>query len=90
MRKLFVTITLSIAMLLFFTVPGFSAPSATVSGSEFKAGDMVTIEGMIEPGQDLYIAVAMQEMFAPEDTDGAFETKRLKKDAGKAKFELDT
>jgi len=90
MRKFFVTITLSITMLLFFTMPGFGAPSATVSGSEFKAGDTVTIEGMIEPGQDLYIAVAMQDMFAPEDTDGVHETKRLKKDAAKANFELDT
>jgi hypothetical protein len=90
MRKFFVTITLSIAMLLFFTMPGFSAPSATVSDSEFKAGDTVTIEGMIEPGQELYIAVAMQDMFAAEDTDGVHETKRLKKDAEKAKFELDT
>ena len=90
MRKFFVTITLSIAMLLFFTVPGFSAPSATISASEFKAGDTVTIEGMIEPGKELYIAVAMQEMFAPKDTDGVHETKRLKKDADKAKFELDT
>jgi hypothetical protein len=90
MRKFFVTITLSIAMLLFFTMPGFSAPSATVSDSEFKAGDTVTIEGMIEPGQELYIAVAMQDMFAAEDTDGVHETKRLKKDAEKAKFELNT
>ncbi len=90
MRKLFFTITLSIMMLAFVAAPGFSAPSATISGSEVKAGDTVTIEGMIEPGQDLYIAVAMQEMFAPEDTKGVHETKRLKKDADKAKFELNT
>ena len=90
MRKLFFTITLSIALLAMFAASGFSAPSATVSGSEFKAGDTVTIEGMIEPGQDLYIAVAMQEMFAPGDTKGVHETKRLKKDADKAKFDLDT
>ena len=52
MRKLSVFITLSI-MIMAFATPSFSAPSATVSGSEFKAGDTVTIEGMIEPGQDL-------------------------------------
>ena len=90
MRKLFITITLSIMMLAFLATPGFSAPSATISGSEFKAGDMVTIEGMIEPGKDLYLTVAMQEVFAVQDTKGVHETKRLKKDAGKANFDLDT
>ncbi|MBW2611967.1 MAG: sulfite exporter TauE/SafE family protein [Deltaproteobacteria bacterium] len=89
MRKLIFPIVLCF-MMIAFAVPGFGASSATISGSEFKAGDMVTIEGMVEPGQDLYIAVAMQEMFAPKDTNGVHETKRLKKDAGKAKFDLDT
>jgi len=77
-------------MIMAFAMPGISAPSATLSGSEFKAGDMVTIEGMIDPGQELYIAVAMEEMFAPQDTKGVHETKRLKKDAAKKKFDLDT
>jgi len=90
MKKHLLPITLSIMIMLFFAAPGFSAPSATISGSEFKAGDTVTIEGMIEPGKDLYLTVAMQEMFASQDTEGVHETKRLKKDAGKAKFDLDT
>jgi uncharacterized protein len=89
MRKLMFSITACL-MMMAFAVPGFSAPSGTLSGSEFKAGDMVTIEGMIDPGQELYIAVAMQDMFAPQDTKGVHETKRLKKDAAKKKFELDT
>ncbi len=89
MRKLIFPIGLCF-MMIAFAVPVFGASSATISGSEFKAGDMVTIEGMLEPGQDLYIAVAMQEMFAAKDTNGVHETKRLKKDAGKAKFDLDT
>ena len=68
MRKLIFPIALCL-MMIAVTVPGISAPNATISGSEFKAGDTVTIEGMIEPGKDLYLTVAMQEMFAPKDTD---------------------
>ena len=89
MRKLIVPITLCL-MIIAFAVPGFSAPTATISGSDFKAGDTVTIEGMIEPGKDLYLTVAMQDMFAPQDTKGVHEVKRLKKDAKKAEFNTDT
>ena len=70
--------------------PGFCAPSATISGSEFKAGDTDTIEGAIEPGQELNWTVSMQEMFAAKDTSGAHEVTRQKKDAAKGKYELDT
>jgi len=66
------------------------AGTANISATSYKAGDVVTIEGAIAPGQDLYIAIAQQDMFAPGDTDGVHETKRLKKDAKKAKFNMDT
>jgi len=89
MRKLFFPIALCL-MIIALAAPGFSAPTATVSGSEFKAGDTVTIEGMIEPGKDLYLVVTMQDLFAPQDTKGVHEVKRLKKDAAKAKFNADT
>jgi len=90
MKKLLLPITLSLSIMVMFAVPALSAPSATISGSEFKAGETVTIEGTIEPGSDLYIAVAMDKMFAPKDTKGVHETKRLKKDAEKGKFGMDT
>jgi len=78
------------ALALFaFAAPGF-AGSANISAASFKAGDVVTIEGSIAPGQDLYIAIAQQNMFAPGDTDGVHETKRFKKDAKKANFSMDT
>ena len=77
-------------MIIALAVPGFSAPTATVSSSEFKAGDTVTIEGMIEPGKDLYLVVTMQDLFAPQDTNGVHEVNRLKKDAAKANFNVDT
>ena len=89
MKKFIFPITLFI-MIIALSVPGFSATTATISDSEFKAGDTVTIEGTIEPGADLYIVVTMQDLFAPKDTNGVHEVKRLKKDADKAKFDLDT
>ncbi|MBW1865167.1 MAG: sulfite exporter TauE/SafE family protein [Deltaproteobacteria bacterium] len=89
MKKIIFPITLFL-MIIALSVPGFSATTATISDSEFKAGDTVTIEGTIEPGADLYIVVAMQDLFAPKDTKGVHETKRLKKDGDKAKFDLDT
>ena len=77
-------------MIIAIAIPGFSAPTANISASEFKAGDTVTIDGMIEPGKDLYLSIAMQDMFAPQDTKGVHEVKRLKKDAKNAKFNADT
>jgi uncharacterized membrane protein YfcA len=71
-------------------VPGNAVASATISAADYKAGDPVTIEGSIAPGQDLYIAVAEQKMFAPDDTDGVHERKRLAKDAKSKGFNVDT
>ncbi len=75
---------------IIFTVPGGSFAAAKISATDYKAGDRVTIEGTIEPGKDLYIAVATQAGFAPKDTDGVHETKRLKKEAKKRGFNKDT
>ena len=50
----------------------------------------MTITGTIEPGQDLYIAVAQQKMFAVKDTKGVHETKKFKKIMKKKKFKADT
>ena len=76
--------------LLAFAASGLCADTAKISASSYKAGDTVTIEGTIAPGQDLYIAIAQQKMFAPSDTDGVHEIKRFKKDAKKANFTADT
>ena len=89
MKKFIFPITLFL-MIIALSVPGFSATTATISGSEFKAGDTVTIEGSIDPGQDLYVTIAQQELFAPKDTNGTHEVKRLKKDGKKANFNNDT
>jgi hypothetical protein len=81
---------LLLAAAIVIAVPGSSMAGAKISAAEYKAGDTVTIEGAIEPGKDLYIAVAQSEMFAPADTSGTFEVKRLKKDGKKKKFNNDT
>jgi len=89
MKKFLVSITL-FSMLFVFAAAGLCSPDASVSASTVKAGDTITIEGSITPGQDLYIAVGQQEMFACKDTKGVYETKTFKKDAKKKGFSLDT
>lgn len=71
-------------------VPANAPASVTISATEYKAGDTVTIAGTIAPGKDLYIAIAEQKLFAPKDTDGVHETKRLAKDAKKKGFNADS
>ncbi len=89
MKKILVSITL-FSMLFVFAAAGMCSPDATVSASTVKAGDTITIEGTITPGQDLYVAVGQQKLFACQDTKGVYETKTFKKDAKKNGFSLDT
>jgi len=89
-KKLPLTAVLLIALAAVLALPGGTLAAAKISASEYQAGDTVTIEGTIAPGQDLYIAVAQQKMFAVKDTDGVHEQKRFKKDMKKAKFNADT
>ena len=79
-----------LTLILVMTGAGWCAPSADISASEYKAGDTVTIQGTIEPGQDLFVTIAQKNMFAPKDAGGVHEIKRLKKDAKKKKFNMDT
>lgn len=86
-KSMFILITV---FALFALAAPALAGTANISATSYKAGDVVTIEGAIAPGQDLYIAIAQQDMFAPSDTDGVHETKRFKKDSKKANFSMDT
>jgi len=81
---------LSLTAALCFSGPAFGASTGKMSAAQYRAGDMVTIEGTIAPDQDLYVTIAQKKTFAPKDTQGVHETKRLKKDAAKAKFNADT
>ena len=75
---------------LYLAVPSASFAAAKLSATEYQAGDTVTIEGNIQPGQDLYIAIAQQKMFSVKDTKGVHEIKKFKKVMKKKKFSADT
>jgi len=89
MKKI-LPVLLIFAIAIFMAVPSATFAAATLSASEYTAGDTVTIEGNIMPGQDLYIAVATQNIFAPKDTNGPHEVKRLASDGKKKGFDKDT
>jgi hypothetical protein len=90
--KKYLSPAIMLSLVFVFAVVGLGVCSAaaTISATEYKAGDMVTIEGTIEPGQDLFIAVSSQKTFAPKDTKGVHETKRLNEDAKEKGFAKET
>ena len=89
-KYLFSVLLLSLTLILTGNTTVFCSTAATISATEYKAGDMVTIEGTINPGQDLFIAISSQKTFAPKDTKGVHEVKTFKKDAKKIGFAEDT
>ncbi|MCF6245749.1 MAG: sulfite exporter TauE/SafE family protein [Desulfobacula sp.] len=88
MKKVFPHFIMMALVLLFAASGSYAANS--ISASSYKAGDIVEIKGKITPGQDLYIAIAQQDMFAPGDTTGVHEIKKFKKESKKRGFSLDT
>ena len=58
--------------------------------TDANAGDIVTIEGTIEPGQELYIAIAQQNEFKPSDATMPHEKKKFAKESKKRGFGMDT
>lgn len=91
MKRILILFSLIVLATVVITgIPNNSQAAAKISATEYKAGDTVTIEGTIAPGKDLYIAVACQTTFAPEDTTGPHEVSRLKKEENKRGFKKDT
>lgn len=84
------SVLLVFAVAAFMAVPGSAFAEAKLSSDTYNAGDTVTIEGTIAPGQDLYVLVSSQTNFAPKDTTGPHEVKRLAKDGKKAGFDKET
>jgi len=82
--------TALIATMFFFVAHTNCFAENTISATEYKAGDTVTIKGAIQPGQELYIAIAQQDQFASKDSSGINEAKKLKKNAKKYGFSMDT
>lgn len=89
-KHLFPIVLLSLGLVLFSVGQAASSTAATISATEYKAGDTVTIEGNIDPGKDLFIAISSQKTFAPKDTKGVHELKRFKEDAKKKGFTMET
>ncbi len=91
MRK--VLLTIFMPFLIFFMIMGLvdvGHAAVKISASTYKAGDVVKVTGQIEPGKDLYVTIASQTTFAPKDTKGVHEVKKLKKAAKKYGFNKDT
>ena len=87
--KTFIKQFMMMAMMLLIAASGAYA-ATSISASTYKAGDMVEVKGQIAPGQDLYLAIAQQNMFAPKDTTGVHEVKRFKKETKKGTYDMDT
>ena len=58
--------------------------------ASYSAGDTIQISGTIEPGTDLYLSIAAKNRFAPKDTTGKTEVKKLASEAKKFGFTTDT
>lgn len=78
-------LSLSIFVLASFNL-SFAETKVTTDG---LVGGTVTIEGTIAPGQDLYLAVAMQDEFKPSDATMPHEKKRFAKETKKRGFGMD-
>ncbi|MBW2602990.1 MAG: sulfite exporter TauE/SafE family protein [Deltaproteobacteria bacterium] len=89
-KYLLPVIMLSLVFVFVAVGMGVCSTASTISATEYKAGDTVTIEGTIDPGQDLFVAVSSQKTFSPKDTKGVHETKRLNKDATAKGFAKET
>ncbi len=56
---------------------GAWAVDATVGAKTVKAGGTVSVEGTIDPGQELYVVISNDKMFTPAQAPGPQEKKRL-------------
>ncbi|MBU1056711.1 MAG: sulfite exporter TauE/SafE family protein [Proteobacteria bacterium] len=84
------SIALTVMSIFLFAWQSSCFAEAKISAANYKAGDTVTIEGQIPPGQELYIAVAQQKMFKSADTEGIFEKKKLPEKGEKAGYSPET
>ena len=76
---------------LALTVPGAMAQvDAQLGATDYEAGDTVTISGTIPPGEDLYITIASDLTFAPQDTDGLNEAKTFQRVVNDYPFTMET
>ncbi|MDF1593128.1 MAG: sulfite exporter TauE/SafE family protein [Desulfobacterales bacterium] len=72
-----ITCILSIGMIQPSSQAIAAGMEAKISAAELKVGETITVEGQIPAGQDLFITIAAQTTFKPEDALGPKERKRL-------------
>jgi uncharacterized membrane protein YfcA len=58
------------------------AVQATIAQTEITAGDPVTVNGVIDPGSELYVVICSDSQFRPPDAMGLEEKKKLVKSFG--------
>ncbi|MGW8193685.1 MAG: sulfite exporter TauE/SafE family protein [Desulforhopalus sp.] len=83
---IFTAVSFAIFMLLGSSL-SFGETTVTTNGS---VGDTVTVEGTIEPGQELYVTIAQQSEFKPADSTMPHEKGRFAKETKKQGFSEDT
>ncbi len=69
---------------------GFAEVSASLSTSRVEAGEPITINGVITPGEEINIAISSQTTFSPEKAAGPKEKLHLTNVAKSWEFERDT
>ncbi len=81
MKKINMLISLTALCILAMASTSW-AIDAQLSSQKVKAGNAITVTGSIDPGQELYVVVAMEKMFKPADAIGPKERKELKDGKG--------
>jgi len=67
------------AWLLFVFQGNSHALEAQLAAKNVPAGSPITVEGVIAPGEDIFIVVATEKLFRPSDSPGDKERKKLSK-----------
>jgi len=78
MKRISVLLGVAVASILLVS-SGAMALEAKLAAKTVKAGTPVTVEGMIEAHQDLYVVISSDKMFKPSDAPGSKEKARLSK-----------
>src|SRR6056297_2606351 len=75
-----------------FSSISLAAPSiqGQIEQKAYKAGDTVTVQGKIPPGENLYLNLYSQERFAPKEAEGVNEKKSFKAAITENPFTMDT
>jgi uncharacterized membrane protein YfcA len=81
MKRISLLAAITLVGLLYNPAAG-SGVEATLSATAVEAGSPITVKGSIDPGQDIYIVVAMEQMFRPADAPGAKELEQLRDGRG--------